>query len=109
MNQMLNVTRKFMGDEQFLRYNVLLNNCQDFIHNISKYNSMSSSLNDEFIFHKREHLFNNSSRFQQLAIDISGVNTISSLLADRKFQLSLSRIPIINKQKGSAEQQCIIN
>jgi hypothetical protein len=36
MNRIPNVTRKFMGDEQFFGYNIPLNNCQNFIHNILK-------------------------------------------------------------------------
>jgi len=59
INQLLEKTRKRMGDSDFTNYSSKNNNCQDFILNILAANGLSTSETTKFVKQDLQKVFNN--------------------------------------------------
>jgi len=69
INDLLEKTRKRMGDNDFTSYSSKKNNCQDFILNILAANGLSSSDTTTFIKQNLEKVFNNLPSYAEKIAD----------------------------------------
>jgi len=69
INDLLEKTRKRMGDADFTNYSSKKNNCQDFILNILAANGLSSSDTTTFIKQNLEKVFNNLPSYAEKIAD----------------------------------------
>jgi len=69
INELLEKTRKRMGDSDFTNYSSKNNNCQDFILNILAANGLSSSDTTTFIKQNLEKVFNNLPSYAEKIAD----------------------------------------
>ena len=75
INELLNNTRRKMGDDKFFSYSAYNNNCQDFILNMLEANHLSSSDSISFVKQDTKQLFNNLDylrKFSNTLTDIAG-------------------------------------
>lgn len=69
INQLLEKTRKRMGDNDFTSYSSKKNNCQDFILNILAANGLSTSETTKFVKQDLEKVFNNLPSYAEKIAD----------------------------------------
>lgn len=73
INELINNTRKRMGEQKFFSYNAFKNNCQHFIENVLLSNNMNEGL--DFIKQDTEDIFKNNPNLRKFAntlTDIAG-------------------------------------
>lgn len=70
INELLEKTRKRMGDADFTNYSSKKNNCQDFILNILAANGLSSPESTKFIKQDLEKVFNNLPSYAEKIADL---------------------------------------
>jgi len=95
INEVLERTKKHMGDDRFLKYDAYDNNCQNFVLNILKANGLGDEKDYEFVKQDTEELFKTSPYLRTLArsiTDLAGLFTgvgisnykIQSVIFDKK-------------------------
>jgi len=95
INEVLERTKKHMGDDRFLKYDAYDNNCQNFVLNILKANGLGDEKDYEFVKQDTEELFKTSPYLRTLArsiTDVAGLFTgvgisnykIQSVIFDKK-------------------------
>jgi hypothetical protein len=82
ISELLEKTRKRMGDADFSNYSVRKNNCQDFMMNVLSANGLSSPIYTKFIKQDTESVFNNLPSYAE---KISDVITGAQALVERQI------------------------
>lgn len=83
INELLEKTRKRMGDSNFTSYSSRRNNCQDFLLNILSANGLSSQEYTKFIKQDLESVFNNLPSYAEKIADFF---TETSRLLERQME-----------------------
>jgi len=69
VNELMENTKKRMGDEKFYKYDANENNCQQFIVNILRANNLNTPENEKFVFQDLKTLFKKLPFFTKPIID----------------------------------------
>jgi hypothetical protein len=93
INELLEKTRKRMGDNDFTSYSSKKNNCQDFILNILAANGLSSSDTTTFIKQNLEKVFNNLPSYAEKIADFV---TEAGRVVERVMEGEGSRVQMHN-------------
>jgi hypothetical protein len=83
INELIEKTKKRMGDADFSNYSARKNNCQHFILNVLSANGLSSPIYTQFIKQDTESVFNNLPSYAE---KISDFVTGTQALIDRQIQ-----------------------
>lgn len=83
INSLLQNTLDDIGSSQFYFYQALSTNCQRFINDILKSNSLSNSENRKFILQDTENLFNGDTRYRKFLNTVTDVAAIKDNIVDR--------------------------
>jgi hypothetical protein len=77
INQLLDSTRKKMGDNAFTSYSSRRNNCQDFIQAVLSANGLSSPIYTQFIKQDLQQVFENLPKYsEQIADFVTGAQRV---------------------------------
>ncbi len=77
INELLEKTRKRMGDSNFTSYSSRRNNCQDFVMNILSANGLSSPIYTQFIKQDLQQVFENLPKYaEQIADFVTGAQRV---------------------------------
>ena len=82
ISELIEKTRKRMGDADFSNYSARKNNCQDFMMNVLSANGLSSPIYTKFIKQDVESVFNNLPSYAE---KISDVITGAQALVERQI------------------------
>ena len=78
INQLLEATRKRMGDSNFTSYSSRRNNCQDFVMNVLSANGLSSPIYTQFIKQDLQQVFENLPKYaEQIADFVTGAQRVA--------------------------------
>jgi hypothetical protein len=77
---LLDKTQAIMRDKYFM-YNSSNNNCQIYIYNILKANSLGNAENTDFIVQKTESLFQNDTRFRKIVNSLKDLGSVGQNLS----------------------------
>ena len=77
INELLEATRRKMGDSNFTSYSSRRNNCQDFIMNVLSANGLSSPIYTQFIKQDLQQVFENLPKYaEQIADFVTGAQRV---------------------------------
>lgn len=79
LNELLNKTKDIMRDKYHL-YNSSNNNCQIFLYNILKANSLGNSANTDFVVQKTQSLFENDPQFRKIVNSLTDLGAVATNL-----------------------------
>ena len=77
INELLEATRRKMGDSNFTSYSSRRNNCQDFVMNVLSANGLSSPIYTQFIKQDLQQVFENLPKYaEQIADFVTGAQRV---------------------------------
>jgi hypothetical protein len=78
INELLEKTRKRMGDSNFTSYSARRNNCQDFVMNVLSANGLNSPEYSQFIKQDLQQVFENLPSYSEQIVDfVTGAQRVS--------------------------------
>jgi hypothetical protein len=81
INELLEKTRKKMGDNAFTSYSARRQNCQDFVMNVLSANGLSSPIYTQFIKQDLQKVFENLPKYaEQIADFVTGAQRVAERL-----------------------------
>jgi hypothetical protein len=89
INELLEKTRKRMGDSNFTSYSARRNNCQDFVMNVLSANGLNSPEYSQFIKQDLQQVFENLPSYsEQIADFVTGAQRLSERFVSGEGQRS---------------------
>jgi hypothetical protein len=89
INELLEKTRKRMGDSNFTSYSARRNNCQDFVMNVLSANGLNSPEYSQFIKQDLQQVFENLPSYSEQIVDfVTGAQRVSERFVSGEGQRS---------------------